>query len=148
MTQASEWGEEISGADRRESPRHAFGIVQQVAEMIGGEMPASDSFKRVQIVDVSRRGFAYYTLSEPTRDEVVVIMGDPPALECMTARIVYAQTLEEFGHQIFRIGCHFTGNAELDVHGVLGHQSCGTVTMIRDLSGLSDVSGPPSVTEG
>lgn len=139
MAQVPPRSDEQFMEERRAVPRHAFGVVQQVAEVAGDAPLSAGQFSRVQIVDLSRDGFAYLTLSKPTGDEVVVIMGDPPDLDCLTGRIVYARTMEEFGHTFYRIGCQFTGKPQLNVQSVLSGQRCDTETMLRELSRLSNV---------
>jgi hypothetical protein len=122
--------------ERRRTPRHLLGAVRQVAEIHNGRQPSADAFQRVQIVDVSCDGFAYLTLSIPESEEVLVIMGDQRELSCLRARVVYSKVLEQWGRQIVRVGCQFTGDAQVDAISLVRAEETKDHRLLPELAAL------------
>ena len=117
--------------ERRDMPRHAFGVVQPVANSPSSDEQPVDTLKRVQILELSQRGFSYYAVSAPETEELVVVLGQGPDAQYLPAQVVNARMMEEAGHIFYRVGCRFVGDVPPD-----------TITMV-----LEHAAGPlqPSV---
>ena len=104
--------------ERRSTPRCPLNTVQQLAEIVDGSMPSPDAFERVQCIDISRSGFAFYTRMVPESGEFVIALGDAPDFVYLTASIVQSKMVDRWGQKFYRIGCQFTGRAELTGHSL------------------------------
>jgi hypothetical protein len=102
--------------DARGCPRFPFVKIQQVAEMVGGELPSLKDFEGVRCADISRSGFAFYRRSLPTASEVVVALGEGEEVVHLRASIIHATRVAEQGQVLYRVGCRFTGRVDLQQH--------------------------------
>jgi hypothetical protein len=104
---------DASFLEKRRAPRYPYNVVQHIAEIIDGEMPAPDRFKSVRCLDISRTGFAFYSPKLPGSSELVVALGEEPDLVYLTARIVHSRQVDRCGYTFFRLGCQITGAVDV-----------------------------------
>ena len=99
-------------SDKRQMPRHPFGIVQQIAPILGGKMPSRDAFRPARCADLCLAGFAFYSETTPDFGELVVALGVSSAPIYLTASVIYIKPVETGEQPLYRIGCRFTGRAQ------------------------------------
>ncbi len=99
--------------EKRRAPRYPYNVVQHIAEIVDGELPAPDSFESIRCLDISRTGFAFYRPTLPESEELVVALGEDSDRVYLTARIVHSKQSDRCGYTFFRIGCEFTGALDL-----------------------------------
>ncbi len=129
--------------ENRLLPRYPFGLVQQIAEIVDGEMPSPEAFESVRCVDISRGGFAFYRKALPNSSELVVALGEAPNFVYLSAIIVESAHEDRFGHTFFRCGCKFTGRVELKEHSLALKRQQDLEAAFFLMSGQGDHDGSP-----
>ncbi len=97
--------------ENRATARHTFGVEQRVAPIVACETQTLETCMSVRCTDISRHGFAFYQETRPHFEELFVVLGLPPDLIYLTARVVHTELIELCGGLAFRVGCRFTGGA-------------------------------------
>ncbi len=140
MTDDDQDTQVIPQRDNRQTPRFPFRAVQYLAEIVGGQLPNPDAFERVQCVDISRSGFAFCRMTLPGSDELVIALGEPPDITYLRARVVQWRTVVRQGQELFRIGCQFTGRADLEDHSLVLKQQQDALSGILLMAGAEGVA--------
>ena len=100
--------------ERRAFPRFVCDKMQKIARMVHGDMPSYDEFETVPCVDISRTGFSFFRAIPPQWEALVVALGEASQRVFLTAEIVNSEKVERGGHEVYRIGCRFTGRMQLN----------------------------------
>jgi hypothetical protein len=74
-------------ADRRQCMRQAFLAWQRIAPGYGDETPPESAYVEVQCHDLSCNGFSFFLPNPPEFDRLVAMLGRPPSLICVAARV-------------------------------------------------------------
>jgi len=93
--------------ERRSVPRQNFRAQESVAPYADARIPRISEFRRVPCIDISTQGIAFIWPTEPDFHHVVVALGRPPDVVCLSARVVNRRPHAECGG--FRVGCRFLG---------------------------------------
>ena len=124
------WSDGTPRVERRASVRSDYRYPQMLAPLIDEKLPSGNDFFMVECKDISAGGIAFYTDKPPEFDNVVVILGRPPAVKQFIARKVNVAEVERYGRRQYCVGCRFVGR-------VKGRRA-------RQNPPSADVAGPPS----
>lgn len=102
-----------SGKDRRTSPRETYQYYQSIAPIHGGVIPSPNRFFAVACEDISAGGVAFCLDEAPDFEDLVVALGQSPALSYFTARIVRVVERVRDRKKVYLVGCRFTGRVYL-----------------------------------
>ena len=89
----------------RESPR----TIVRVAYARGGLLPSDRNLEQVECHNLSRSGFAYWMLSPPDHNDLLVVFGETPNEVRVRARVVHCEVAEHKGRLRTLGGCQFWG---------------------------------------
>jgi len=95
--------------ERRRRPRRAYPYRQQIAFILDGKLPIKSDFHEVQCCDISSGGFSYVSDRPPKSSQLVVILGSPPRVTHLVARVAHVTPIEHEGQTVYRVGCAYTG---------------------------------------
>lgn len=98
--------------ERRHISRRPYPYLQFTAPIINGKLPEAVEFEEVRCRDISARGFAYLSPSEPLHKRIVVAFGARPSIVYLTAEIRHTTRVTVDGVPMFLVGCAYTGRAE------------------------------------
>ena len=95
--------------ERRSSVRLQYNYVQRIAVSDGGAAPDDYEFTDAELHDLSQSGFSYYAKTPPLMTACLIVeLGRPPEIICLTARIVNARRVIKSGQSMMLLGCEFT----------------------------------------
>jgi hypothetical protein len=89
-----------TGRQRRSRPRWPFPAIQHVVPYEDGPVPPLESFEPVRCMDLSRSGIAFLLPEAPTTRQLLVALGNPPAVRYLTAEVVHQRPM-------VLVGCRF-----------------------------------------
>jgi len=102
-----------TGREKRSSPRRNFQYRQAIAPMYGDAMPSRKKFFTVVCEDISAGGLSFYLENPPEFEDLVVALGQPPAISFFRAKVVRVMDRELNGQPVHLVGCRFTGRVHL-----------------------------------
>lgn len=93
--------------DRRHEAREGVASKVRVAYARGGGLPADECLEEVECHNLSRSGFAYWTVAAPEDKELLVVFGEPPHEIRVKARVVHYEVAQHDRRLRNLIGCRF-----------------------------------------
>jgi hypothetical protein len=102
---------ETYGVDRRREERRWIALRTRIGYIRGGALPSDRNLVEVQCHNISKSGFAYWILSAPEQDELVVVFGEGPHCIRMLARVIHVTVAERNGRLRTLVGCQFHGRS-------------------------------------
>ncbi|MFV1963956.1 MAG: hypothetical protein ACC628_00930 [Pirellulaceae bacterium] len=124
--------------EKRSSPRHKYAHRQWLAPIVQDEMPSPAKFVSVVFEDLSCGGVTFCMDVKPQFHECVLALGRAHDLVYLCAKVAHCEQVERNGQPIVRVGCQFTGRAELD-------QATGHIAKTPDRSPAEDDSNTEAV---
>ena len=98
--------------ERRSDPRWTYPVTQLVAFHEEGQRPTKEMLQAVQCRDISASGISFFLASPPPTKHCTVLLGRPPDLICVTARIVNCE-VHGTAQREWRVGCQFLGKGDM-----------------------------------
>jgi PilZ domain-containing protein len=104
----------VRDPERRSDPRWSYPVTQLVAFHEEDQRPTKEILQAVQCRDISSGGMSFLLANPPPSKHCTVLLGRPPNLICVKARIVNCEVQGDSQAE-WRIGCQFIEKAEMSL---------------------------------
>ena len=101
-----------SKEERRKKKRSPFPFKQNLAPMVGDQMPPVVDFREVRCHNLSPNGFAFWANEVPDYKRLVIAFGNGGSVIHVSAKIVHVTLFDESGSDMFLVGCNYTERLE------------------------------------
>ena len=92
--------------ERRREKRWPYRVMQMAAFHDVHEQPSKLALQSVRCHDISLAGISFYIAGPPPRQNCTILLGRPPELIYVQARIVHSEAVEESPGE-WVVGCEF-----------------------------------------
>ena len=99
--------------ERRVSARRSYPYSQLIAPIIGGRLPDRAAFHEVTCRDISSQGLSFFAKEPPRYRRYVIALGSPPSFTFLASDVVHVTPIEQNGHLLYIVGCHYTSKVEI-----------------------------------